>query len=259
MVVIWNPSIRKYVGIVVPFELRSLFGNFTHFGFRVCPSTYDPTIVGIFRYLTKFKHKVVGIFTLSSNTWKMIPSSNMHGESIELESTTQVAIDRFIFWVAFDRIVNLILSFDLITHEFKELNLPVSITNQVAPAISISELNGSLVVSAYTNEVNDGRVYDVCMMGEEGGVMTSFTKLFNIKTPYYSSISKVLGFTMSGEPIIETEKDGEVFATVEVYKSCSEHINDLGINGEIDLFFICHDTKMLLLIDHFDCCIVSNN
>ncbi|GKC77250.1 reverse transcriptase domain-containing protein, partial [Tanacetum coccineum] len=163
MVVIWNPSIRKSVGIVVPCELTYTREQFNYFGFGVCPSTYDPTIVGISGYLTEFKHKVVGIFTLSSNTWKMIPSSNMHHESIELVSATQVAIDRFIFWVASDRIVNLILSFDLVTHEFKELNLPVSIANWVGVPvyIFISELNESLVVSAYTNEVNDGRVYGV--------------------------------------------------------------------------------------------------
>ncbi|GKD84654.1 F-box protein-like protein, partial [Tanacetum coccineum] len=252
MVVIWNPSIRKSVGIVVPCELNSTSRKLTHFGFGVCPSTYDPTIVGISRYLTKFKHKVVGIFTLSSNTWKMIPSSNMPCESIKLRSATQVAIDRFIFWVAFDRIVNLILSFDLITHEFKEVNLLVSIA-KAASDISISKLNESLVVSAYTYEVN-GQVYGVWMMGEEGGVMTSFTKLFTIKTPDDLYICKVLGFTMSGEPIIETQKDNGEFATVEVCKPCSEHINDLGINGEIDSFFICHYTETLLLINHSDCC-----
>nr|GEX14065.1 retrovirus-related Pol polyprotein from transposon TNT 1-94 [Tanacetum cinerariifolium] len=139
------------------------------------------------------------------------------------------------------------------------VNLPVSIANRVAPAISISELNESLVVSAYTNEVN-GLVYSVWMMREEGGVMSSFTKLFNINTPRDSPlISKLQGFTMSGEPIMETEKDYGEFATVEVYKPCSEHINDLGINGETGSFFICLYTETLLLIDHSDCRIVSND
>ncbi|GKA73971.1 F-box protein-like protein [Tanacetum coccineum] len=249
MVVVWNPSIRKSVGIVVPCELTNTREQFTHFGFGVCPSTYDPTIVGISYCSQKWKCKAVGIFTLSSNTWKMIPSSNMPCESFNPRSATQVAIDRFIFWVAFDGIVNLILSFDLITHEFKEVNLPVSIVNRVAPAISISKPNES-----YTDEVN-GLVYSVWMMGEEGGVMSSFTKLFNINTPDDSPlISKLLGFTMSGEPIMETEKDYGEFATVEVYKPFSEHINDLGINGDTDSFFICPYTETLLLIDHSDCC-----
>ena len=148
MVVIWNPSIRKSVGIVVPCVLRNTCERMNRFGFGVCPSTYDPTIVGMSRLLGMNKTWQVGIFTLSSKTWKMIPSSNVPRESIrlrsstqvavELRSSTQVAIDRFIYRFAYERIVandgvpqtkKFILSFDLITHEFKEVNLPDSIAN----------------------------------------------------------------------------------------------------------------------------------
>nr|GFA23517.1 hypothetical protein [Tanacetum cinerariifolium] len=121
MVAIWNPSISKLVRIVVP---NNTSQKMTHFAFGVCPSTYDPTIVGI-SYSDKWQ---VHIFNLSTKTWKMIPSSNLPRESVQLMLLTsnQVAIDRFIFLGAYDRIVfkNLILSFDLITHEFKEIHLP---------------------------------------------------------------------------------------------------------------------------------------
>nr|GEZ59058.1 hypothetical protein [Tanacetum cinerariifolium] len=106
----------------------------TRVGFRICPSTYDPTIVIIshsYGYLEKKDTDMwqVGIFTLSSKTWKMTPISNLPCESIRLEPSTQVAIHRFIFRVAYDTIAAndgvlqykyLILSFNLITHEFKE-------------------------------------------------------------------------------------------------------------------------------------------
>ncbi|GJU66198.1 putative F-box domain-containing protein [Tanacetum coccineum] len=261
MVVIWNPSIRKSVGIVV---LKNTSGIFTHFGFGVCPSTYDPTIVKLsFSFEGKDTVKwQVEIFSLSSKTWKMIVSSNLPRKSVALfRFSTQVAIDRFIYWVAYDQssFKKLILSFDLITLEFKEVNLPVSIPNQVASYISISKLNESLVVSAFADEVNDGLVYGVWMMGEEGGVMTSFTKLFNIKTPFDSPLSEVLGFSMSGEPILETEKEYGKFAKVEVYKPYSEHINDFGITGVNGSFFVCPYTETLLLTDHSDSCIISND
>ncbi|GJW71535.1 F-box protein-like protein [Tanacetum coccineum] len=232
MVVIWNPSIRKSVGIVMP-----------------------PVL--------KIKWQV-GIFTLSSKTWKMIPTSNVLRESVRLESTTRVAIDRFIFWVAYDWIddessfKNLILSFDLITHEFKEVNLPDNIANQYPLCFSICKLMESLVVSTYTNEVN-GRVYGIWMMGEEGGAMTSFKKIFTINTPD-SVVSKVLGYKKSGEPIIETEKDDKGFTKIKVYDPCSEHINDdFGITGVNGSFFICPYTETLLLTDHSDGCIIPNN
>nr|GFD03349.1 hypothetical protein [Tanacetum cinerariifolium] len=151
----------------------------------------------------------------------------------------------------------LILSFNLITHEFKEVNLPVSIANMVASFISISKLNESLVVSAYTDDVN-GLVHGVWMMGEEGDVMTSFTKLFNIKT-HDESVSRVLGFTMSGEPIMETQEEFTWYGTFKIYKPCSEQINYLGINGSPGSFFIHPYTETLLLVDHSDCCIISND
>ncbi|GJS70357.1 putative F-box domain-containing protein [Tanacetum coccineum] len=271
MLVIWIPSIRISVGIVVPFV--SSFCKMTNFGFGVCPSTYDPTIVmmsnsyGFLERKDTYKWQVE-IFTLSSKTWKMIPSSNLPCGSFRFGVTTQVAIDKFIYWFSHDRIVgndgaseikNFILSFDLITHQFKEINLPSSLANELSQNFSISKLRESLVVSAYTNEVNHGRVYGVWMMEEEGGVMTSFKKLFNIKTPDDSPVSKVLGFTMSGEPIMETETDHKEVATVKVYKPCSEHIKDLGINGEDGSFFIFPYTETLLLVDHSDRCIISND
>ncbi|GJR60485.1 reverse transcriptase domain-containing protein [Tanacetum coccineum] len=272
MLVIWNPSITKSVGIVVPCVLTNTSEKTTNFCFGVCPSTYDPTIVIMSHTYWFLERKVthkwqVRIFTLSSKTWKMIPSSNLPLESI-LRVTTQVSIGRFIYLFSHVRIVgndavpeiqNLILSFDLITHEFKEINLPHSLANRFSLNFSISKLSESLVVSTYIYEA-EKLVYGVWMMGEEGGVMPSFTKLFNIKTPNEISVSKVLGFTMSGEPIMETKKDyGEFIAKAEVYLPCSEHINDLGINGEDGSFFICPYTETLLLVDHSDCCIISND
>ncbi|GJU83586.1 F-box protein-like protein [Tanacetum coccineum] len=270
MVVIWNPSIGKSVGIVVPRLLNNSpispgHMQFTTLGFGVCPSTYDPTIVRM-SYIARVLYIgdtnnipwEVEVLTLSSKTWKMIPSSNLPRESVRLISSTQVAIDRFIFWVAYDSVSQfktLILSFDLITHEFKEVNLPDSLANR---DISISKLNESLVVSALTNEVN-GIVYGVWMMGMEGGVMTSFTKLFNIKKPDDLLISKVLGFKKSGEPIMETVKEDEQFAVLEVYEPCSQHINNLGIYGVFGSLFICPYKETLLLADHSDGYIFSND
>ncbi|GJR48789.1 reverse transcriptase domain-containing protein [Tanacetum coccineum] len=221
MVVIWNPSIRKSVGIVLPCELTYTSEKFNHFGFGVCPLTNDPTIVIMSYCYRSLERKdthswQVQIFTLCSKTWKMIPSSNLPRESYRLGMSTQVTTNRFIFWVSYDRIVgndgvlelkNLILSFDLITHEFKKVNLLDNLANQFPVYFSISKLRESLVVS--TTEVNK-RVYGVWMMGEEGGAMTSFKKIFTINTPD-SVVSKVLGYKKSGDPIMEIKKDEEGF------------------------------------------------
>nr|GEY94845.1 hypothetical protein [Tanacetum cinerariifolium] len=100
MVVIWNPSIGKSVGIVVPRLLNNSPDHmqFTTLAFGVCPSTYDPTIVVIMSYIemvldigdTNNIPWQAEVFTLSSKTWKMIPSSNVPRESVRLRSSTQV-------------------------------------------------------------------------------------------------------------------------------------------------------------------------
>ncbi|GKC59547.1 hypothetical protein Tco_1087145 [Tanacetum coccineum] len=166
MLVIWNPSIGKSVGIVVPRLLVECtvspgYMQITTPAFGVCPSTYDPTIV-IMSYL-----------------------------------------------------------------ETKDTDLPISLANQVALDISISELNESLVVSAYINE------------------------LFTINIPGLSTMT-LLGFRKSGQPLLETVKKDEEFAVLEVYKPCSKHINNLGIYEEHGDFRLSHpyyDQLILVPID----------
>nr|GEV34524.1 hypothetical protein [Tanacetum cinerariifolium] len=219
--VIWNPSIRKLVGIVVPHLHKSI----TCFGFGVCPLTYDPTIVKM-SYLEREDSRnlkwQVEIFTLSSKTWKMLPSNKLPRKSICIISLTQPVIDRFIFWLTYDIFVGKcsVLSFDLITHESKE-----------GQGTSLWRMED----------------------GVKGGVMTSFTKLFNINISDSFFLSMLLGFWMNGEPIIETEKDQDSFAKIQVYEPCSEHISDLGVNGGVpSSFFIFPYKETLLLIDHSD-------
>ncbi|GKE11529.1 hypothetical protein Tco_1415080 [Tanacetum coccineum] len=66
----------------------------------------------------------VMVFRLSSGTWKSL-SINLPCRPIEVHGN-QVAIDRFIYWHALDRISgsNLIISFDMISEEFREIRLP---------------------------------------------------------------------------------------------------------------------------------------
>nr|GEV55328.1 hypothetical protein [Tanacetum cinerariifolium] len=180
---------------------------------------------------------------------------------------SQVEIDRFIYWVARSKFVgsdgvslykNLVMSFNLITKEFKEVCLLDSLVKLLT--FSICKLRESLVVSGYHFEVDGVReeVYGVWMMEEEEerGVMTYFKKLFTIKTP--DSRIRLRGFRKSGEPIMETEIEGENYAAIEVHEPCSDHINNLGIYRKRYSFFVSPYIETLLLSDHMDCCIYSD-
>ncbi|GKB86431.1 hypothetical protein Tco_0958703 [Tanacetum coccineum] len=104
MVVLWNMSIRKSVGISL---FESLFDVFI--GFGVSPVTNDPMIVKLMRvdYECPWENKVIRrlpwqarVFTLSSGTWKSL-SKNLPSGTIKI-TQYQVVIDRFIYWFAYD-------------------------------------------------------------------------------------------------------------------------------------------------------------
>lgn len=268
MAVLWNPSIRKSIGVEVPGGVSDRpYDNV--FGFGVCPVTSDPTIVKItfinmcatmhYRFSVPWQ---VQVFTLSSGTWRIIPSSNLPRGSIEVTSS-QVVIDRFLYWAAFVRIATtdggfqtkkLIVSFDLTTKEFKVIDLPDTFSHRYYTILSISKVKESLVVLEYN--VNSEKQVCAVWMLEEADT-NSFTKLFTVNTPD-ASIKRVLGFKKSGKPIMETFVDNEDSSELGVYEPCSDHINNLGILGKCHSFFVSSYMETLLLLDQSDGAIYSN-
>ncbi|GJZ59864.1 probable galacturonosyltransferase 7 isoform X2 [Tanacetum coccineum] len=247
MVVIWNPSIGKSFGIaIVPNS---------DFGFGVCPVTRDPTVVRIVSAFNKPWN--VEVFTLSSGVLNVIPSGNLPRQSVRLNPETQAVIDRFIYWGAYENTLTddgefttnlMVVSFDLITKEFKVVDLPDTLTKELWSYCSVSKLRGSLVVSGYING-EDG--CGVWMMEHE----SSFRKLFTIDAPF----CHMLGFRENGEPIcLIEETDGES-TTLNVFDPCSQQIKNLGISGEDDSFFMGSYNESLLLLDHSELHIYSDD
>nr|GEV63221.1 hypothetical protein [Tanacetum cinerariifolium] len=250
-VVIWNPSIRKSVGI------RLLSSGYFRFGFGVSPVNNDPTILKIL-----FDPWHVEVFTLSSAVWNLIPSSNPPRESIKLYSSTPVVIDRFMYCVPFDKILAngwpatyMIISFDLITKKFKEVTVTVSLENQFGSGFRISKLRDSLILFGESNEVNESICVQIMV---HDGVITSFTKLFTIDNRNLS-VNKILGFRKSGEVVMENAMQIRKFAALEVYEPCSQDTEDLEIYGDADSFFMGSYKETLLLLDHSDGYIYSHN
>ncbi|GKC01049.1 RNA-directed DNA polymerase, eukaryota [Tanacetum coccineum] len=201
-----NPSIGKSFGIVVPgYDPRIVYA------FGVCPVTSDPTVVMVL--CANNMPWQVEVFTLSSG-------------GLECDSKW------FIYWGACEMtsanngisIINhMVVLFDLITKDFKVVDLPDSLTN---------ELNGTRHDS-------------------------SFRKLFTIGSP----ICKILRFRNNGEPIFRSEKVLGSFTTLDVYDPSSQQIKnlDLGISGLQSSFFMGSYKESLLLLDYSDLHIYSND
>ncbi|KAI3518052.1 hypothetical protein L1887_06404 [Cichorium endivia] len=264
MIVLWNPSIRKSVGIAVPGVLR--WGLETILGFGVCPITSDPTIVKISQVNLNWEMRsrgavpwVVEVFTLSAGCWR-IPTSNLPNKSIKI-TWSQVVLDRFIYWVAFDKMVaadgglstkSLIMSFDMTTQEFRVIDLPESLARQSYMNLSVCKVCESLAVLEYCTNMKK-QVCNVWVM--DSGVPNLFTKLLTIDTPYASM--KTLGFTRSGEPIMQAKDYYKEAVALVVYNSSSGHLNDIRIDGNYGSFFVDSYMETLLLLDQSHCRVYS--
>ncbi|GJT38128.1 hypothetical protein Tco_0937993 [Tanacetum coccineum] len=106
MLLLWNPSIKKSVGISVP--------NYTYqpdspkmiFGFGICPVTLEPTILKINYPLYTDGPWYVSVSTLSSRTWYNLDYDCLPRESIRIKRAGQAVIDGKIFWIGSERFYN---------------------------------------------------------------------------------------------------------------------------------------------------------
>ncbi|KAJ0714025.1 putative F-box domain-containing protein [Helianthus annuus] len=153
VIVVWNPSIRKSVGIVLPLGTDI-------FGFGVCPRTSDPKIVMIPMNPIGYEAKAE-VFTLSSGAWRSIPM-NLPQELV-IYPQTPVVIDGVIHWVAHDvfdtaddAYSRRIISFELTSEEFGQLDLPDCLIGR--RNIGMSKLKQSLVVLDYNSSGDDDAV-----------------------------------------------------------------------------------------------------
>ncbi|GJV44673.1 hypothetical protein Tco_1429209 [Tanacetum coccineum] len=92
MVVLWNPSVRKCVGIPIP----NVFDD-TRIAFGVCPETNDPKLVKINAVKTPSISWEVQVFTLTSCVWKTVFTGVRPAFEIVRDTFGEVSIpERFV-------------------------------------------------------------------------------------------------------------------------------------------------------------------
>ncbi|GKA63409.1 F-box domain containing protein [Tanacetum coccineum] len=240
MAVLWNPIVKKSVGIVIP---RSGSSTRCSLGFGVCPNTSDPKIIKINIYKKPCVHWEIQVFTLSSRVWKSIsidpPSKLCH-------FVDHVPIEGFVYWLGYgesESTTNFIIYFNLKSDEFGEVCLPDNLVHSTE--LAISKQNENLVVLEYCYE-SEIPVCDVWMMMD--CVTKSLTKMFSFKLP---RDRMVLGFRMNGDAIMEIiDCDGK--SMLEVYESFPGDFNAIGIQGDYLSFYVSSYTGSLLLLDQSD-------
>nr|XP_043633937.1 F-box protein At4g22390-like [Erigeron canadensis] len=250
-VVIWNPFIRKTVEIPVPCEKHNVFG------FGVCPRNLDPKLVKI-TFDSQLQDGSTGtqveVFSLSSGgTWRSPLSSNVPHRSIRFGGWPgHAVVDRFNYWIAYDSInVDdgprdhiLIMSFDLTSEEFVNVNLPDPLIHSEAD-LAILNLKGSLAVI----EFEQTEVIHVWQMIGHG-CTRSFNKLYSINGGD-ESIHTIYVFRKSGAPIVDyNEESDHPVRGLATYEPESKSITNMGIqllNGNSSVHSYM---ETLLLVAH---------
>ncbi|GKB30601.1 F-box domain containing protein [Tanacetum coccineum] len=88
MASIWNPSIRKSVGIILPYWVGNTYLEKMVFGFGVHPVSLDPTIVKIAYPKTDHGRWSVVVFKLSTKHWNIVPDTHVPRYTIRLKRSS---------------------------------------------------------------------------------------------------------------------------------------------------------------------------
>ncbi|MFS8028975.1 putative F-box domain-containing protein [Helianthus anomalus] len=245
--VIWNPSLRKAVDVVLP-DIADDDMYRTVLGFGVCRETRDPKIVKIKMDTKIHKEGGVYVFTLSTRIWRSVDSSNVPSKVV-IFGEKQVVVGGVVYWRAIHRVdggdgyVNLIVSFDLTSEEFGEVKLPDRLAHTHCN-LSMLKPRESLV--AIEGCVEDSElVYHVWVMKD--GVPKLFEKLFTISShSSYGSLYYVRGFRKTGEALVEL-LDRPSIRTLVAYEPYSKSIKNIGTSEKH--IYVYSYTETLLLLD----------
>ncbi|XP_076885494.1 putative F-box protein At1g47790 [Bidens hawaiensis] len=253
LILVWNPSIRKSVGIPMPYRPIVL-------GCGVCPKTNDikiVTITRIDRCLSETAWKGE-IFTLSIGAWRSVPTNlGLPHKPIDF-SYNQVVVDGVIYWVSYGLgTYHVIISFNLTSEELLEVVVPDSLAH--ARHLSISKLDGSLVVFK-CNE--DPLVCDVWMMNKNGDSFSLFTKQFSVSfnSCIHTLFNQPIGFRKNGQLITKhiRMRNGRIQITLEFYDPGSKRRNGIGIDvNHNSIFWMATYTESLHLLNQSDSIIGS--
>ncbi|GJR01412.1 ribonuclease H-like domain-containing protein [Tanacetum coccineum] len=231
LAVIWNPSVRKCVGIPILNVLHLQVG-YTRIGFGVCPHTNDPKLVKINVVETPGVCWEVQVFTLSSRVWKTaFTGAPLRSCRLMFE---HVLIDGIIYWSTRG---SFILSFDLKSDTFGEVSIPERFVRIYG--IWVAKVNGSLGLLEYNKE---GEMWVCGVWMRKDDVNNPFTKIYTVKVEGKSVFFRVLGFRNNDEVLLQLDDDDFEKSQIEVYEPSPGRINSVGISGELFPALECLDT-----------------
>ncbi|GKE05275.1 F-box domain containing protein [Tanacetum coccineum] len=253
--ILWNPSIRKFLGIELPYMPRRPAIEKIVWGFGVRPDTLDPTILNISMPFYGDGPWHVVMYTLNSDTWTFLGNYRMPRVGIRIKRSWGLAVvGSCIFWGCSKTFFNddgssyklyMLVSFDLINHQFNVLDIPTELKNQLPIPFYISKLGNSLVISG-NHIYYENRYICAWLLEVEPAVVTSWRVLFIIPS---QNIAKLCRYTRDEDPIVEVDRGQQMVHTLQVYDRSSQQFQNVSIEANGGSFFIGPYKESLILLN----------
>ncbi|KAH7861166.1 hypothetical protein Vadar_022478 [Vaccinium darrowii] len=247
-VILWNPSIRRAFTLPVPrFDSHERY--MLALGFGVDPVTNDHKVVRM-NYLKAVAvfgveyivPPVVEVFSLSSGNWRSIKTTSPY--NVPERFWSQALINGVVHWVAYHvyesgTFRNLVMSFDMGSEEFGELNLPESLVKLPTEVMSAAIFGGSLTILQY-DALRYTRSCSVWVM-KEYGIAESWSHQFHVDLG--EGFGLALGLRRNGEILLATSR-GELVS----YNYWTRKRFNIGKRGTKDSFHVDSYTESLILL-----------
>ncbi|XP_059663277.1 F-box protein CPR1-like isoform X2 [Cornus florida] len=247
-IILWNPSIRKFVILPRPRVTEITHGSYMFLlGFGFDPMTDDYKVVRIAYIKGRNGRDLippeVEVYRLSSGAWRSFstgaPPYGMFGYT-----WTQAFVNGGIHWIGYDPCVasgnrNLVVSFDVGDEVFGEVMLPDGLAAQSGQDLSVSVFAKLLSVLHYEYRAKKQRC-SVWVM-KEYSVVNSWVKLYTIDLQ--GGIQRIIGFRKNEEVLLTTAR-GKLVS----YDPNTLRMKSLGIRGAIDSFYVDDYMESLVLL-----------
>ncbi|XVF52475.1 hypothetical protein PTKIN_Ptkin05aG0021200 [Pterospermum kingtungense] len=257
-IVLWNPSVRKYVELPCPNITYNEIGPYYFtlgFGFDAKKNDYKVVrlVIPVGYNHGEFYPPYVEVFSVKEKGWRMISGEGLDCGFAETK-WRQFFLNGRVYWIAYERKMgraaeNFVLSFDMEDETFEKMKLPESLVYVDPMRLFISVNKGMLTVSEYyTGEANNMCV-DIWVRTEYGDV-NSWSKLYSLDV--LRGRQRVLGLTEKDEVFVAISESDFVwdrYADLLLYDPKSRQTKVVQPHGIVDAFFVGDYTESLVLLN----------
>ncbi|XVF52477.1 hypothetical protein PTKIN_Ptkin05aG0021300 [Pterospermum kingtungense] len=257
-IVLWNPSVRKYVELPWPnITFREIGSYYFTLGFGFDAKKNDYKVVRLAYALGNDCGDVyppyVEVFSVAEKGWRMISGEGLDCSFDEIRWRQFFSNGR-VYWIVNEikmerRAKNLVLSFDVEDEKFEKMNLPESLVHVNPMRLFISVTNGMLRVSEYYVGEAKNSCVNIWVRSEYGD-MKSWSKLYSIDV--LGGPLRVLRLTEKDE-VFSAKSDccgvWGGYADLLLYDPKSRQTKVVQPHGVLDAFFVADYTESLVLLN----------